>query len=191
MSVRPGACYRSLVHAWDRPPFDEARRPAAGVVVRDAKEADFEAIIAMWQELMELHTTADERFALADDAEDRFLGYLDAAQSRDDYRVRVAVFQGRPVGFTIACVLPNSPIYRARWVGYINDICVTASMRRRGVGELLVHDAVRWLRASGAESVEVYVAQTNEVAKRFWRRVGAREYLERLSLDGASGGRTR
>ena len=83
----------------------------------------------------------------------------------------------------MACVLPNSPVYRARYVGYINDLCVTRGARGQGIGTRLVEDAVRWLRQEGADSVEVYVAHENHGARKFWRRVGGRAYLERLALD--------
>ena len=167
------------MHAWESP----FPAHAGEVVLRDARDDDFEALLALWRELMDHHVDLDPRFDLSDNADQRFFNYLDTAKSRDDYRVRLAVMRNQPVGFAIACVLPNSPVYRARWIGYVNDLCVTRSMRRRGIGELLVHDAVMWLRQCGAESVEVYVAHENEVARRFWRRIGGREYLERLSLD--------
>lgn len=156
-------------------PSDEIHvRPA---IVHDAAE-----LLQLWQELMELHVSLDDRFALADRAHERFLGYLDLARSRDDYQVLIADHPAGPVGFVIACVLPNSPVYRARWIGYINDLCVTDAWRGRGVGRMLVDEAVAWLRHRGADSVEVYVAHRNPRAIQFWKRMGGREYLQRLTL---------
>ena len=79
--------------------------------------------------------------------------------------------------------MPNSPVYRTRWIGYINDISVTSAHRNHGVGELLVDDAIWWLKRNGAESIEVYVARLNAGAQKFWRRMGGRDYLDRLSID--------
>jgi ribosomal protein S18 acetylase RimI-like enzyme len=132
---------------------------------------------------MDMHVALDPRFALADHADQAFLSYAEAARTRDDYRIRVAETQNQVVGFAVSCILPNSPVYKTRWIGYINDISVTAAMRGRGIGELLVEDAVWWLRRNGADSIEVYVARCNEGAQRFWRRVGGRDYLDRLSID--------
>jgi ribosomal protein S18 acetylase RimI-like enzyme len=174
------------VHAWDR----DSGRPREvkpvdpdSVILRNVRDTDYEALRSLWRELMDLHVSLDPRFTLSENADQRFFNYLETARSRDDYRVRLASVNDEPVGFAISCVLPNSPVYRARWIGYINDLCVTATMRKRGIGELLVRDAVDWLRANGAETVEVYVARYNLGAQRFWRRIGGREYLERLSLD--------
>lgn len=153
------------------------------VVLRSARDGDYDVLRDLWRELMDLHVDLDPRFTLSENADQRFFNYLETARGRDDYRVRLAIVDGQPVGFAISCVLPNSPVYRARWIGYINDLCVTQSMRRRGIGEVLVKDAVDWLRSNGAETVEVYVARRNEDAQRFWRRIGGRDYLERLSLD--------
>lgn len=151
--------------------------------MRDARDSDFADLLQLWRELMDLHTQLDPRFELSDDANSRFGSYVDSAIHREDYRARLALLGHRPVGFAISCILPNSPVYRAEWIGYVNDLCVTASVRRRGVGERLVQDAVQWLTAGGAESVEVYVAHSNVGAQRFWRRMGGQDYLQRLSLD--------
>jgi ribosomal protein S18 acetylase RimI-like enzyme len=176
-----------VVHAWDRDAGrtrEIGKRPEPGeVILRNARDSDFGTLRDLWRELMDLHVELDPRFTLSENADQRFFNYLETARSREDYRVRIAAVDDQPVGFAISCVLPNSPVYRARWIGYINDLCVTSSMRRRGIGELLVRDAVDWLRSNGAETVEVYVARYNEGAQRFWRRIGGREYLERLSLD--------
>lgn len=163
--------------------------PGRNISIRDATAADYEDLVDLWQELMAHHVRLDPRFALATDADDRFLSYLDTAAGRDDYRVRLALEDGQPVGFAVACVLPNSPVYRARYVGYINDLCVTQTARGRGIGTDLVEDAVRWLRQEGADTVEVYVAHENHDALRFWKRVGGRAYLERLALDVGQFGR--
>lgn len=170
------------MHARERP-YGAAGSLADAITVRDAEDRDFPELLVLWRELMAVHTELDPRFALADDADERFESYVDTAIHRDDYRVRLAMLGHRVVGFAISCILPNSPVYRAEWIGYVNDLCVTASVRRRGVGDKLVADAVDWLRRAGAESIEVYVAHENKLAQRFWRGVGARDYLDRLSLD--------
>lgn len=151
--------------------------------LRNAEPGDDAALLALWRELMDLHAALDSRFALSDDADSAFLSYAEAARTRDDYRLRVAEIEDRVVGFAVSCLLPNSPVYKTRWIGYINDISVTAAHRGQGIGEALVDDAIWWLKRNGAESVEVYVARANDGAQKFWRRVGGRDYLDRLSID--------
>ncbi|MCA9550513.1 MAG: GNAT family N-acetyltransferase [Myxococcales bacterium] len=171
------------MHAWDRPHAGGPGSLADEITLRTARDEDFPDLLSMWRELMDLHVRLDPRFALSEDADERFEAYVDTAIHRDDYLVRLALLGHHPVGFSVSCILPNSPVYRAHWIGYVNDLCVTESVRGRGVGEVLVDDAVSWLTRSGAETVEVYVAHANEGARRFWRRMGGQEYLERLSLD--------
>jgi ribosomal protein S18 acetylase RimI-like enzyme len=154
------------------------------IVLREAEGRDFEFVLALWMELMKHHVELDDRFALAENARQRFFNYFETARVREDYLVRLALDDERPVGFIIACLLPNSPVYRTRWIGYINDLCVTGAMRRRGIGRILVDDAVRWLQAHGANSVEVYVAHHNQRARAFWERMGANPYLVRMSIEG-------
>lgn len=132
---------------------------------------------------MDLHVTLDERFQLANNADQRFYGYIETARGRDDYHVRLAADGPEVVGFAVSCILPNSPVYRTRWIGYINDLCVAKSARRQGIGKRLAKDAVNWLTQNGAETVEVYVAKRNQTAVDFWHRIGGTDYLERLTLD--------
>lgn len=150
--------------------------------LRDPEDRDEGHLLALWRELMDHHASIDPRFSLGRNADARFRDYLDVARAREDYRVRVAELEGRVAGFVVACVLPNSPVYEHRWIGYINDLCVTARARGQGVGRALVEDAANWLRSAGADRVEVYVALANEQARSFWRRMGAVDYLERLVL---------
>lgn len=182
------------MHAWDRNQGKRrAVRSGSVVSLRNAESRDDPVLLRLWRELMDLHVSLDPRFALAEQADQAFLSYAETARSRDDYRIRVAETHvpgpsGRDgghqvVGFAVSCILPNSPVYKTRWIGYINDICVTESMRGRGIGELLVDDSIWWLKRNGADSIEVYVARCNEGAQRFWRRVGGRDYLDRLSID--------
>ncbi|MEM1022849.1 MAG: GNAT family N-acetyltransferase [Myxococcota bacterium] len=150
--------------------------------LRDPEDRDEGELLTLWRELMDHHARLDPRFELGKSADARFRDYLDVARAREDYRVRVAELKGEVAGFIVACVLPNSPVYAHRWIGYINDLCVTERHRGQGVGRALVEDASNWLLSSGADRVEVYVALANEQARSFWRRMGAAEYLERLVL---------
>ncbi|MBI2378059.1 MAG: GNAT family N-acetyltransferase [Deltaproteobacteria bacterium] len=160
------------------------RAPLRAVSIRDGTSLDAYEILRLWQELMAVHADVDPRFALADDAEHAFMQYYEGAVSRDDYRVRVAEERdGTIVGFAIACILANTSVYRTRWIGYVNDLCVTESRRGQGIGRVLAFDAFRWLKENGAQSLEVYVARKNDAAQRFWRRIGARDYLDRLSIE--------
>ncbi|MEL7240335.1 MAG: hypothetical protein AAGK78_15865, partial [Planctomycetota bacterium] len=100
--------------------------------VRDAEPGDYQGLLALWRELMDLHVRLDGRFELAEQANQRFRHYIDVAMTREDYCVRVAEVGGSPVGFSVSCVLPNSPVYKTRWIGYINDLCVASKVRRQG-----------------------------------------------------------
>lgn len=169
------------MHAWDQSARLGRPHPSS-VLVRDLRDGEELQVQALWRDLMDLHVGLDPRFALSPDADTAFLSYLGTARSRDDYRVRVAVRGTEILGFVICCVLPNSPVYQTRFIGYINDICVSAKERQRGVGRLLFQDARRWMLSAGAGSLEVYVSSRNPDAQTFWRRLGASDYLDRMSV---------
>lgn len=169
------------MHAWDHRGRLGRAQPGS-VLVRDIRDGEEAQVQALWRQLMDLHVGLDPRFALSADADSAFLSYLGTARSREDYRVRVAVRGCEVLGFVICCVLPNSPVYRTRFIGYINDICVSDAERHQGIGRLLVADARRWMLAAGAGSLEVYVSSLNPDAQLFWRKLGASDYLDRMTV---------
>lgn len=56
----------------------------------------------------------------------------------------------------------------------INDLYVDAPHRRKGIGRLLVEAAVSFARDSGAVSVSLETARTNETAKSLYESFGFR-----------------
>ncbi|HEY3256251.1 MAG TPA: GNAT family N-acetyltransferase, partial [Polyangiaceae bacterium] len=60
---------------------------------------------------------------------------------------------------------------RQSW-GVLDNIAVSQSWRRRGVGTALIHDAERWVRARGANWIELGVYEFNEDARSFYRALG-------------------
>ncbi|MEM7676940.1 MAG: hypothetical protein AAF449_13130, partial [Myxococcota bacterium] len=109
------------MHAWDATKPDA---PLTATRVRNAEASDYPGLLSLWRELMDFHVRLDGRFELAEQANQRFRHYIDVALTREDYCVRVAELDGEPCGFSVSCVLPNSPVYKTRWIGYINDLCV-------------------------------------------------------------------
>jgi ribosomal protein S18 acetylase RimI-like enzyme len=62
----------------------------------------------------------------------------------------------------------------------ITDLGVREDLRRRGIGGLLVSEAIRWVRASGVRRVEVQVAHGNESGQGFWRSQGFGDLMDVL-----------
>lgn len=59
--------------------------------------------------------------------------------------------------------------------GYIYHMVVVLSMRKRGIGKLLLQNALEALKQEGIHKVALVVFEHNEIGNGFWERCGFRE----------------
>ncbi len=69
--------------------------------------------------------------------------------------------------------------------GLIHHLVVSAGLRRRGYGRLLLATGLHGLRAAGIDKVHVLVFRSNAIGHGFWSGIGAQERVE-LSLFSLS-----
>ena len=155
----------------------------AEIVVRRARAADMEAIVLLWEELVDFHTAHDPFFRRADGAGAVFAGFVAERLDADDARVLVAEVGGGLGGYLMAAVASYPPVFTATRYGSIFDLAVTASWRRRGVGARLVEAARAWFRQRGLTRAEVRVQTANPLSTAFWRKEGFTPYVEGCFSD--------
>lgn len=90
------------------------------------------------------------------------------------YRARCIHHDGQMVAFSISG--------RAATSGYLQRLAVEPSARRRGLANLLVDDALGWMRRRKVERVLVNTATDNLAALSLYRSVGFIERPERLTI---------
>ncbi len=151
-------------------------------VVTLARSTDVPALSEIWRELMDLHEGRDPRFALAADGRERWLTMAEEMLGRADAFLFKAEVQGRAVGFCLGWIAKNPPIYRIDRIGFVSEIAVVRSHRRRGIGGLLMGAARGWFRAQGLDELQLSTAVWNEDARRFWESVGGEPLLIRYGF---------
>jgi ribosomal protein S18 acetylase RimI-like enzyme len=122
------------------------------VTLRSGHPEDADAILGVWRE-------ADAEPTATDDPER--LRHLMAANAQ---ALIVADDAGRLVGTVIAGW--------DGWRGGIYRLAVIPDHRRRGLGQGLVEEAVRRLRAAGAARLSAIVVDDDEGAMAFWTALG-------------------
>ncbi|MCT2399145.1 GNAT family N-acetyltransferase [Novosphingobium mangrovi (ex Huang et al. 2023)] len=138
-----------------------------GLVMRDAREEDLPAIVAM---------LADDEFGRA--REDASLpldpGYVAAFRAidgSDRQRLIVAELDGRLVGTLQLGFLAGLSMHGA-WRGLIEAVRIDGSLRGRGLGSQLVEWAVGECRARGCMLVQLTSHRDRADAHRFYERLG-------------------
>ena len=103
-----------------------------------------------------------------------FLRDLSRERSRDtDTGVFVAEENGRLIGLAIASLRSQNSFFEPSRYGYISDLLVLESERRRGIGTILFRRIIKWFRGQGITVARLHVASCNEAARSFWSSVGA------------------
>jgi GNAT superfamily N-acetyltransferase len=133
--------------------------------------------------MMDHHRRLDPRFATAVDGPQAYEGYIRKCLRSRSYGVFVAEAGEQVTGYTVVTILENQRVFALARFGFVAELCVAESMRRKGVGRDLWEAAVRWCREKGVTVVQMNVSALNDAARGFWRSVGCREYLEVLWHD--------
>ena len=129
------------------------------------------------------HVRLDERFRLRDDATSRYAVYLRDRMRDIDSAVSVAEDGDRILGLAIGTVRRADTFFAAQRFGYISDLMVDPSARRRGIGRALYERTVLWLKGLGVDVVRLHVAVKSDEARAFWKSVGARDFLVEAWID--------
>jgi GNAT superfamily N-acetyltransferase len=130
--------------------------PSSSVTVRPADRRDADALLSL-----------ASSFATSFDVDaERFGSQLAAILTDPASALSVASVDGEVVGYVAASLHPT--LYANGPVGWIEELMVHHSHRRRAVGKLLVSTVERWATARGA----VMVSLATRRASAFWTAVG-------------------
>jgi GNAT superfamily N-acetyltransferase len=165
--------------SWQRHVMDEQ----ATIHVRAAHAEDFPALLEIWSEFVEMYTTFDYDFEVAENAPDVILRSMREGLERGDTLILLAEEGGRVCGFLRGWTEDNIPGYLPVRKGFIHEIIVRSEHRGHHVGQQLLKGAVEWFREQKIESIEVKISGKNSVARAFWGIEGFKEKQFVMELD--------
>lgn len=146
-----------------------------------AEERHISDICKLWPELMHFHQDIDPIFTPRDgtvpDFEENQVRRL---MKSENGLVLVAVDGGRSVGYSLSEIREPVKLLKRKEFGYVYDMAVTAGYRRRGIGEKMFIEILKWFRSRDIDRVELEVAAKNQVAYSFWKKRGFTDYRHTL-----------
>jgi GNAT superfamily N-acetyltransferase len=151
--------------------------------IRAAKMTDEPAILELARREMYAQEALDRRFRLREDAGDRYAVYLRERMRDMDSAVFVAEREGAVVGLGVGSVRKQETLFALRRFGYVSDLMVEPASRRQGIGRRLYERIALWLRGQGVDVVRLHVAARSIEAARFWRSLGAEEFLSESWIE--------
>lgn len=161
------------------------RMSASPVTVRRAGRGDLPALGRLGALLVRTHHAFDPQRFLApgDRLEDGYARFLASQLENDDVVVLVAERGGTVIGYVYAGVEPRNWKELRDEAGFIHDVVVDESARRRGVARALVEAAADWLRAKGVARVMLWSAWANRPAQRLFERLGFRPTMVEMTRE--------
>ena len=152
----------------------------ARIVVREATCQDIPAIVRLAEELLDFHKDRDPLFTRAANSGDVLAQFVEANIRSETACVFVAVVNNQIVGYCQGMLQKHPPVLVETDYGQILDIMVTANSRRTGAGEKMVSALRDWFGLKGVHRIEVRRLISNEIAARFWAKMGFEPFLETL-----------
>jgi ribosomal protein S18 acetylase RimI-like enzyme len=84
------------------------------------------------------------------------------------------------IGYSLAEVHVPNPGFRREKYGYIDDAAVTASHRRKGIGQMMLVEITKCFQSKNIHRVELGIVARNQVAYSFWHKQGFEVYMQTL-----------
>ena len=151
---------------------------AKEISIRKALSEDLNAIVSLWQELMDFHKEIDPYFGRSSDGHVLFRDLVSGHIESDDSCLLVAEEEGGgTVGYSLATLARHLPVFENGYYGAILDIAVTERCRRQGIGERLYRQTESWFKRIGIHRIEVRVAVSNEASAAFWWKMDFCPYI--------------
>ncbi|WP_223814628.1 MULTISPECIES: GNAT family N-acetyltransferase [Thermoanaerobacterium] len=154
------------------------------IKIREALFNDYESISILVKEVHSLHVK-NRRDVYADVenpfTEERFKEIL------SDGKTKVFVAEdcnNEIIAYNIIEIMTarNIPILKERKFVYIDDLCVSSTHRRKGVGRMLFKHIVDYAKKSGYDALELTVWEFNSDAIKFYENLGMTTRNRRMEL---------
>ncbi len=107
-----------------------------------------------------------------------------AAQLKSKFFTSLLVEEeGTIIGFAVGSIgrMPKKYSFKDEvLIGYIQDLYITKSHRKSGIGQVLLEKLEDEFRKEGITYVELHVLTRNEVGKSFWSRNGYEDVIQTM-----------
>ena len=154
--------------------------------IRPAEKSDEPALGRLGAALMRQHHASDpKRFIIVDRPEAGYGRFLVSLIENPNFRVLVAERSNEVAGYVLVGIESTSWRDLRGPCGFIHDVYVHESARRQGIGQDLLRAAIAWVHAEGLTQVVLWSKTRNEGAQALFAKLGFRDTMVEMTLDGA------
>ena len=147
--------------------------------IRKARLADVPDTVKLWKEMLGYHKRFKgvQPFVRMRPDKLGIMGKYIRRSIRSRYSlVLVAEERGKPVGYMIAHIKKNIPLYTDNKLGVINDLYVRKSHRGKGISSAFKKEAFSWFRKNKIKQAEIGIWWGNENTRKIYKKWGFRGF---------------
>ena len=143
-----------------------------------AKKNHISDIGKLWLEFSQFHQDIDPIVTPLDDARQGFdKEFVTRLMKSKEGLVLVALDDEQIIGFSLSEISdPPKRLKRGKY-GYIYTFAITASYRRKGVGEKMLNKIIKWFDTKHIDRIELTATTQNYIGCSFWEKQGFTEFL--------------
>lgn len=146
--------------------------------IRSAVPADVPAVLPMVASICALHQTWDAaKYGFLPNPQQRYERWLASQANNRQSVFLVAEDESEPnrlVGFLIATVEREIPIYSLKEFGFIHDLWVEPEYRHAGIARKMVEMSIDRFKQIGVKQIRLDTANANEAARKLFAACGFR-----------------
>jgi diamine N-acetyltransferase len=153
--------------------------------IRTATPDDYEALLPLYAELDEHHRLARPNIFREPVGPRRSQDEIKTLIGGPQSTLLVALVSDRLVGLSAVLLrtVPASPVRYEQRLAEIDNIVVTAMMRRQGIARALLAASAAWARGAGASTLVLSLWHFNVEASAFYEAEGFKVLYRRLARD--------
>lgn len=153
------------------------------MLIRPATPNDVPSVLPMVAKISGLHETWDAaKYGFLPNPEQRYNNWLKKLANDDrsiflvaeDENTQAAGETAKLMGFIVATIEREIPIYRLKEYAFIHDLWVEAEYRRTGIARQLVIQTVERFQQMGVKQIRLDTAVPNETARKLFQSCGFR-----------------
>lgn len=150
--------------------------------VRLAEERDREQIIELLMRAKRLNEEFDPLLKLSDELQQSMIEYVNGSLKSADSVVLVVEQAGKVVGVLKADIVKRV-FYDPPLEGLIKELYILPEHRRKGVGKMLISEALRILKERGVGLITAEFPSQHKFATEFYEKMGFRPIVSKYAIE--------
>jgi GNAT superfamily N-acetyltransferase len=156
------------------------------ITIEEARPEHVEAIVSLWEDLMEIHKRLDAEFFDATDIciEEYARGIRGTiSSSSDDRKVFVALANETVVGYVTVEIMHFSMLYyNFDSLCVIGDIMIDEKFHNQGIGERFIQEASKVAKKQNVNKIMLNVFSKNEKGYAYFKHLGFQDTFNKMTL---------